>query len=58
MGTKIGLRKPVENRGLDFSSALTYEFDASNNRIFQYVDLGSGLGVSMKNIHPLQIPIN
>jgi hypothetical protein len=48
MGTKIGLRKPVENRGFDFSSALTFEFDASNNRIFQYVDLGSGLGVSMQ----------
>jgi len=59
MGTKIGLRKPVENRGLDFSSALTYEFDASNNRIFQYVDLGSGLGVSMQKysstINPNQL---
>ena len=48
MGTKVGLRKPVENRGFDFSSALTFEFDASNHRIFQYVDLGSGLGVSMQ----------
>ena len=42
MGTKIGLRKPVENRGFDFSSALTYEFDASSQRLFQFVDLGSG----------------
>ena len=59
MGTKIGLRKPVENRGFDFSSALTFEFDASNNRIFQYVDLGSGLGISMQKfsstINPNQL---
>jgi hypothetical protein len=59
MGTKIGLRKPVENRGLDFSSALTYEFDASNQRIFQYIDLGSGLGISMQKysstINPNQL---
>ena len=51
MGTKIGLRKPVENRGLDFSSSLTFEFDASNSRIFQTIDLGSGLGVSMQKFH-------
>jgi hypothetical protein len=59
MGTKIGLRKPVESRGLDFSSALTYEFDASSQRVFQYVDLGSGLGVSMQKysstINPNQL---
>jgi hypothetical protein len=59
MGTKIGLRKPVENRGFDFSSALTFEFDASSQRIFQYVDLGSGLGVSMQKysstINPNQL---
>ena len=59
MGTKIGLRKPVENRGFDFSSALTFEFDASNNRIFQSIDLGSGLGISMQKfsstINPNQL---
>ena len=59
MGTKIGLRKPVENRGFDFSSALTFEFDASSQRLFQYVDLGSGLGVSMQKysstINPNQL---
>ena len=51
MGTKIGLRKPVESRGLDFSSALTFEFDASNQRIFDYVDIGGGLGVSMQRLY-------
>ena len=59
MGTKIGLRKPVENRGFDFSSALTFEFDASSQRLFQYVDLGSGLGISMQKfsstINPNQL---
>ena len=59
MGTKIGLRKPVENRGFDFSSALTYEFDASSQRLFQFVDLGSGLGISMQKfsstINPNQL---
>ena len=59
MGTKVGLRKPVENRGFDFSSALTFEFDASNNRIFQSIDLGSGLGISMQKfsstINPNQL---
>ncbi len=51
MGTKIGLQKPVESRGLNFSSALTFEFDASNQRIFDYVDIGSGLGVSMQRLY-------
>jgi hypothetical protein len=51
MGTKIGLRKLSENRGQDFSSNLTFEFDASSQRVFQYVDLGSGLGVSMQKFH-------
>ena len=51
MGTKVGLRKLSENRGQDFSSNLTFEFDASSQRVFQYVDLGSGLGVSMQKFH-------
>ena len=51
MGTKVGLRKLSENRGQDFSSNLTFEFDASTQRVFQYVDLGSGLGVSMQKFH-------
>jgi hypothetical protein len=59
MGTKIGLRKLSENRGQDFSSNLTFEFDASSQRIFQYIDLGSGLGISMQKysstINPNQL---
>ena len=51
MGSKVGLRKLSENRGQDFSANLTYEFDASTSRVFQYVDLGSGLGVSMQKFH-------
>lgn len=51
MGSKVGLRKLSENRGQDFSSNLTFEFDASTQRVFQYVDLGSGLGVSMQKFH-------
>ena len=59
MGTKVGLRKLSENRGQDFSSNLTFEFDASSQRLFQYVDLGSGLGISMQKfsstINPNQL---
>jgi hypothetical protein len=59
MGSKVGQRKLSENRGQDFSSNLTFEFDASSQRIFQYVDLGSGLGVSMQKysstINPNQL---
>jgi len=51
MGSKVGQRKLSENRGQDFSSNLTFEFDASSQRVFQYVDLGSGLGVSMQKFH-------
>ena len=46
MGTKIGLRKPVESRGLDFSSALVYEFDASNQRTFDFISFGPGYGTT------------
>ena len=58
MGTKVGLRKLSENRGQDFSSNLTFEFDASSQRVFQYVDLGSGLGVSMQKFHSNIDPSN
>jgi len=51
MGSKVGPRKLTENRSQDFSSNLTFEFDASSQRVFQYIDLGSGLGVSMQKFH-------
>ena len=51
MGSKVGLRKLSENRGQDFSANLTYEFDASAQRVYEFVDLGSGLGVSMQKFH-------
>jgi len=49
MGTKIGLQKPVESRGLDFSSALVYEFDGSNQRTFDHRSFGPGFGTTTSN---------
>jgi hypothetical protein len=58
MGTKIGLQKPVESRGLDFSSALTYEFDGSNQRTFDFRSFGPGYGTttsaSYSTINPVE----
>ena len=58
MGTKVGLQKPVESRGLDFSSALLYEFDGSNQRTFDHRSFGSGYGTttstSYSTINPVE----
>ena len=51
MGTKVGLRKSVENRGLDFSSALVFEFDGSNQRTFDFRSFGSGFGSTTTNLY-------
>ncbi len=58
MGTKVGLQKPVESRGLDFSSALVYEFDGSNQRTFDHRSFGPGYGTttsaSYSTINPVE----
>ena len=57
MGTKVGLKKPVESRGLDFSSSLTFEFDASNQRTFDHrsvAGLGTTVSAAYSTIDPVR----
>jgi hypothetical protein len=57
MGTRIGITKLRETRGQDFSSNLVYEFDGSNQKIFDHKSFGPGYGTTTSNAYATINPI-